>query len=233
MTEPQRGCGTRQEGGLYACCPISRYGMPIEYFLIDPTIPWNGKQLRGPMLVESKKDPDVLNVVIGVGKEYYPFVPDFVEEVRAMGISKRFPRDFPIERLTPGRSRMIMLHLRAIPGFKYKAVNLGPCPRRIRNNGHKCIMDLWTLSALKSMEKHKVWQTSLNTVVTTPSVKYYINIPEYPGINDTKRHITYHAGLFASFPLNHFEFVTKKKTMPRALKDRIKKSGYGLKVCKE
>lgn len=229
MTE--RGCGTREESSLYACCPVSPDGLDIEYFLIDPAIPWNGKQLRGPMLVKSKRHPGVFNVIIGVGKEFYPFVPDFIEEARVMGISKRFSRDFPIERLTPGRSRMIMLHMNTIPGFKYNVRR--PCFRGIKHVKHRCIKDLWPLSALKNLKNHSVLQTSVNIIISTPSVKYYVDLPKHPGINDTKRHTAYHAGLFASFPLAHFEYVTRKKTMPRALKDRVRKSGYGLKVCAE
>ena len=36
-----RGCGTRVHGGVYACTPLSKYGQPVEYFLIDPTVPVN------------------------------------------------------------------------------------------------------------------------------------------------------------------------------------------------
>jgi hypothetical protein len=31
----ERGCGTQTAGGIYAMCPLSPFGQPIEYFLID------------------------------------------------------------------------------------------------------------------------------------------------------------------------------------------------------
>ncbi len=35
----ERGCGEREQGGVYAECGLSPYGTPLEYFLIDPPRP--------------------------------------------------------------------------------------------------------------------------------------------------------------------------------------------------
>lgn len=223
---PERGCGSRVEGGLYAICPCSPFGKPVEYFLIDPAIPWGHRQLRGPMLVESQKHKGLHHVIIGVGKEFYPFVPDFIEEVRVMGVSKRFPRNFPIEKLTPGQSRMIFLHLNAIPKFDYK--NNTKCPKDL--NHKPCIKDLWNLSALESVKKkHVVTVESMAVRVDTPSVQYYIDLPDKPEMG-TKKKLGYKAGLFASFPIWFFSYVTRKGKMPKDLKERFQKSKFKLKV---
>ena len=114
----ERGCGRRQEGGLYACVPTTPYGVPIEEFLVDPPQRWKGGQLRAPMIVSSI-DEDYANVIIGIGEEHYPYVPDYIEEAKVMGISKRFPREFPIERLDRGKSRMYLVHPNGIPKFPF------------------------------------------------------------------------------------------------------------------
>jgi hypothetical protein len=38
IAEP-RGCGDREEGGVYAECGPSPYGSPLEHFLFDPPLP--------------------------------------------------------------------------------------------------------------------------------------------------------------------------------------------------
>src|SRR4030095_13665604 len=35
----RRGCGTRQAGGIYSECGLSRNGRPLEDFLFDPPTP--------------------------------------------------------------------------------------------------------------------------------------------------------------------------------------------------
>jgi hypothetical protein len=42
-----------------------------------------------------------------------------VEEVRYFGESRKFPKNFPFHLLTPGESRMVLIHARAIPQFEY------------------------------------------------------------------------------------------------------------------
>ena len=50
----------------------------------------------------------ITHLVLGVGKTYYPFPSDFLEEARRMGVSKKVPRNFPFDELTPGKSRMLL-----------------------------------------------------------------------------------------------------------------------------
>lgn len=33
-----RGCGSRDEGAMYACCGVQEGGLLIEHFIVDPSI---------------------------------------------------------------------------------------------------------------------------------------------------------------------------------------------------
>src|SRR5207249_1575411 len=114
----ERGCGTRKEGGLYLVVPMSKDGKPIEYFLVDPAIPWTGGTLRAPQMFRLPDD-EVKHVIMGVGETYYPFVCDFIEETRVMGISKRVPLSIDLADLIPGESRLLLMHPNSIPEFPY------------------------------------------------------------------------------------------------------------------
>lgn len=227
----QRGCGSRTEGGLYLCVDCSDKGQPVEYFLIDPVITWSGKNLRAPQLVESKLNKGVFNIVLGIGKEHYPFIPDFVEEGRLMGFSKRIPRDFPIDKLTPHKSRIFLVHPRAIPKFKYSVSKSVHCNV---DKVHKCVHSLWSLSALHDLKGHEVeWKEKL-AQVSTPSVNYAVPPPDSPKFSvEPEERFEYDSGIFMSLPIGHFEYVSKKKKMPKSLRERVEKTDWGLKVVGE
>jgi hypothetical protein len=109
-----RGCGERVEGGLYAECGLGERGSPLESFLVDSPLPLPDGLDRRALANKAQvwEDPRtrVCHLVIWVGAEHYPFVADYVEEVRRYGASRRIGAMVDIERLTPGVSRMIMVH---------------------------------------------------------------------------------------------------------------------------
>lgn len=113
-----RGCGRREAGGVYFCCPLSPFGKPVESFLIDAPIPMP-KEKRTEMGVTAigvhlKEYPGSAPYVFDwVGENNYPNVCDFIEEVKFMGMSRRVPVNFPFEKLRPG-SRQVMMHARAV-----------------------------------------------------------------------------------------------------------------------
>ena len=158
-----RGCGKRVENGLYICTGTSLFGMPIECFIVDPPIPWDGpKVLRSPMIVRDHNG--IAHVVMTVGAMYYPSPVDFIEEAAKYGVSKRVPLKFDMRVLTPGVSRLVLVHPRAIPLFDFEAKFMCPkkfCPHA-RDNAHadgdkSCIGALWPLAALiPSSSKHIV-----------------------------------------------------------------------------
>ena len=221
-----RGCGTRGIGGLYACVSRSPAGLPIEAFILDPARFWKGGPFRAPIIYER---PDgIFDILIWVGAEFYPFIPDFIEEARAMGISRRIPRGFPIEKLTPGESRMILIHSRAVPQFDYQALPSGKCQKK--EVDHLCTFDTWSLSSLNSVQNHvtysEVWDSAVE--IKTPSVVYKVNkcleIPEER---------PYVAGAFAAFFLTHLEFISSEGKAPRELYEKASGSGIDLLILSD
>ena len=222
-----RGCGSRVEGGVYVCADTSPFGKPIYAFLVDPVIEWRGpKVLRSPMIIEDRNG--VNHLVLGVGVKFYPYIPDYVEEARVYGVSKRVPRNFDFSVLTPNRSRLLLVHRRAIPTFRYE-VERPWCPKSIVDK-HRCVGDLWALSSLDFVtEKHELLgETGDGFVkVKTPSVEYTVS-KAYANSKPT-----YKAGIFLMIPKFHFEYVNKKGKAPKELKKKIEKAGFRLEVCSE
>jgi hypothetical protein len=231
-----RSCGNRISGGLYLSVPTSPFGMPVEYFLIDPTKITNLKPFRTPIIIEHK-DKKVNDIAIWVGEQFYPFVSDFIEEAREQGISRRIPRNFPIEKLTPHKSKMFFIHSRAVPNFEYDTGR--DCPRKIKHSnkpGDTCVFDLWHLSALTNFgEKHKVTIIDEDNVqITTPSVEYRTSIPRKPSLNlEQKKSFPYQTGIFCSFWVSHLEYINKEGKIPAELKKKIKKTDWDIKVMEE
>jgi hypothetical protein len=114
----ERGCGTRKKGGLYACVSVSDGGdTPIEQFIVDPVLPWTHGPFQGG-IVSFNASLDVYDLVMWVGAEYYPYVPDFIEEGRVHGFSKRVPTTMDGLNQLNERSRLILVHPKA--GFDHR-----------------------------------------------------------------------------------------------------------------
>jgi len=111
----ERGCGEREAGGIYLMTPLSAGGRPVEEFLVCPPVPIRDPDAAGvsPIGVKVVQEGGTNHVVDWVGREHYPLVTDFVEEVRRMGVSRRVPKTFPFQLLSD-RSMMILLHSRAV-----------------------------------------------------------------------------------------------------------------------
>ena len=58
----ERGCGEREQGGVYAETGLSPYGTPLEYFLIDPGM---GVRNLGRCLAEAEPE-----AFVGVAKAH-------------------------------------------------------------------------------------------------------------------------------------------------------------------
>lgn len=111
----ERGCGSRVVGGVYAEVKQDENGSPIESFLMDPPMAVDARALgltdRGVRLVEVEGVWHIFDIV---GEKYYPYVADFVEEGRRMGISRRLPSTLDFGKLDPSRSRLVLLHRKAL-----------------------------------------------------------------------------------------------------------------------
>ncbi len=106
-----RGCGTRQEGGLYLECGTSPgRGRPLEFFLADPPVPMTCATKVGVELIERG---GVVHILDWVGEQHYPAATDFLEEGRVLGFSRRISSTLNLSRLT-AESRILVVHARGL-----------------------------------------------------------------------------------------------------------------------
>jgi len=127
IPEP-RGCGDRKPNGVYAESGLSPFGQPIEHLLFDPPLPLPaGLDLVNKTLLWQRVDPQsgepeldpvtgrpIYDLLIHVGAEYYPYAPDYIEETRRLGASRKLNPNLDLSLLTL-RSRMLLAHPKAIP----------------------------------------------------------------------------------------------------------------------
>ena len=219
LTVPvERGCGERQDDGVYACTGMDPEGSPAEDFVIDPAIQWIGGPFRAPKLIPDPVEDGVFHLAIWVGQKFYPWPSDFVEEVRIAGVSRRIPKGFPLERLTAGKSKMFFVHARVRPQFGFlireESGCLGRC-KRVDHLGDTCTFALWDLSALEHVpERHALSRAGENLVdVNCPSFRYQVSAPLRPVHNAlcAERVLSpaqrFESGIFAAFWLTHLEHV--------------------------
>jgi hypothetical protein len=121
----ERGCGEREPGGVYAECGLSPWGRPLEDFLIDPPLPipdgldlinkpqvWQRLLPSGDPALDELGQP-IYDLLIWVGAEHYEYVPDFLEEVRRYGASRRLNPNLDLSQLSRA-SRMLLAHPRVL-----------------------------------------------------------------------------------------------------------------------
>ena len=246
-----RGCGSRKSGKLYLCTGLSPSGVEIDTLVIDPAIPFEGEFKRGYSLVEDKNG--IYHVFIFVGKSFYPSPWHFVEEVRRGGVSRNVGNNFPIDKLTPGASRMLFVHSKAIPLFDYEtATKWYPyCrhqPEQDRPGWHNllnitspspygspCAHALRDLSTLEEVP-HK-WeddQIGQPIKVTRPSIAYTLNPPvkvsgtSFYDLNSAMvRGLEWGVGIFLATLVTHVE---AKDYLPQGPSERVYKAGFNLEV---
>lgn len=172
MTTQARGCGSsRVRGGIYLVTKLSEKGRPLENFLLDPPIivpeemnvPFTGmgwfhrkekctfceghtgrldcKDCSGDGFVT------VTHIADHIGSSHYPNVVDDIEEVRAIGSSRRIPSTFPFHLLTK-MSRHFRCHSTAYIENWKEAETAVSCPKGISHHygfssTEFCIERLW------------------------------------------------------------------------------------------
>ena len=231
-----RGCGRRSENSLYLCVSESPLGEDVTYFLVDPAKAWTGGPFRAPMVFEDRRGTH--HLLMWIGGTYYPYVPDFVEEARRLGVSKKVPVNYDFSKLTPGRSQLLLVHPRAIPKFRYRLDSIRSrfnlrewCPKKIEGP-HRCVGDLWDLSSAESLRGHSLHEGEGDVTVTTPSCTYKVMRAYTEGGDPLKGAGPYQAGVILRFPRFNFHFVNKQGRAPqdvRALEDQ----GFCLEVVEE
>jgi hypothetical protein len=172
-----RGCGSRVVGGVYAEVKTGDEGVPIEAFLVDPPSPVDAQALglidKGVRLIQLGDTWHVFDII---GENYYPNVADFVEEGRRMGVSRRLSSNLDFSKIDPEKSRLVLLHRRAIISNVEEAgfLNLSHiCPKGIAEHEEKQLQEmcagLWwhdlsskhldtsQMRELKSGARYKAW----------------------------------------------------------------------------
>ena len=126
VPEP-RGCGDRESGGVYAECGLSEHGAPLDYFAFCPPLPIpEGIDLVNKPRLWLRTDPGsnqpvldpltnepIYDLLIHIGAEHYPEPPDYYEETKRLGASRRLNPNLDFTLLT-SNSRMLLAHPRAI-----------------------------------------------------------------------------------------------------------------------
>jgi hypothetical protein len=153
-----RGCGKRKPGGVYICSKLSPYGVPLEEYIIDPPQFYEGERFRVPIVFERN---GANHLLFWVGKEFYPFPSDFIEEVRRFGASKRVPVEFPIEKLTAW-SLMFFIHPLAIIKNHHVLPPPPRCPKDLPShvsNETRCLGHSYQVAPANHEGRRKIGDT--------------------------------------------------------------------------
>ena len=110
----EQGCGERAQGGVYAECGLSKGGLPLEAFLLDPPQPLPvgvDPLTQEPMLDEAGHA--IFDVLLRIGAEHSPWAADDVEETHRLGASRRLHPHPDLSRLSHS-SRLLLAHPKAM-----------------------------------------------------------------------------------------------------------------------
>jgi len=106
----ERGCGTRDQGGVYAECDTDMdEGLPLDAFLADPPRQFTPDSAVGVDLVEGPDNR--VHIFDYVGMTHYPWPADVIEEGRDFGFSRRLSKNIDLSMLSQG-ARLVLLHKR-------------------------------------------------------------------------------------------------------------------------
>lgn len=111
ICDVERGCGFRTKGALYAETGLGPHGLPLEDFFIDPPTPidptTHGISSQG--MTFKQDGAGTWHLIDWIGEKYYETAPDFLQEVKALGLSRKMNPKLDLSRLTPA-SRIVLLH---------------------------------------------------------------------------------------------------------------------------
>lgn len=236
-------------GGL-APGPAPEDPSDIAAFIVDPVLPLkqDGNQ-RAPQLIEDRTG--VKHVALGCGESFYPMVPDFIHESLVLGISKRVPLGWDFTGLTPGKSKLLLSHPRAIPNFDWdadfacvkKGVR-GVGKSKVHDDGDpECIGALWPLAGYNLNSKHEATLSMGDEVsIHTPSVDYVVPKPRKPvsvGLDplDLPPELmgkgAWSRAIFLALPNWYLQWVDKDNKVPKRVARRASKTNLRIEVVPE
>ena len=140
-----RGCGTRKTSGVYAETHLGKDGEAVDFFFCDPPMAVQDNMKKvGVSLIEQN---GVFHIVDWVGEEHYPTMPDFIDEFRRMGLSRRLPKTLDFSKLSQS-SRIILVHAKAKISNPEVLKGTGDCPCFHKHDAHvnhdeSCFYNAW------------------------------------------------------------------------------------------
>jgi hypothetical protein len=212
----ERGCGHREQGGIYAECGLSPYGSPLEDFLIDPPqpLPEGLDLVNKPQLWE---DPatGITHLLIWIGAEHYAYTPDYVEETKRYGASRRINPNLDLSRLTR-QSRMILAHpgvintlwqeqtppqecLKHIP--RHDIASLTVTNNDLQHKASPCFFKLWDLIPQEAATEVLALEGESSICLRTVGSTIY----QYRPTGESAEGLQ--PGLFAALPISGFALI--------------------------
>jgi hypothetical protein len=203
----KRGCGWRKTNAIYFTCGFSEKGQPLDFWIVDPPRPIAGLNVN-PLGVQPIEINGVTHILDWVGSSHYQNVADYLEETRALGVSRRIPSTFPFERLSP-ESKIIMIHARAI------VHNQGDYLRGLIHTEHVCPKGIEIHPEAAKPCCAGIWWHDLEPDTATADdlyVKEYAvrkmdSFSYYGFIRRDDIKPIYEPGIFAMFPIGELQVV--------------------------
>ena len=238
----ERGCGFRQQGGVYAEVPLSDFGLPLENFLFCPPIThvknnqgerapieqaW-GLSPRGVTLIHQDGAVHVVDIV---GRQSYPNASDILEETRRHGLSRRLElseEDYAL--LGPG-SKILLAHAW---GSKANASDYAldepptasPCPKAHPYHERNVLTEMCAALHLEGIVGGETYdEEKARAVRRTVGSTSYFGYSAPTGIDPTRNEMA----LIAAFPIHHITVVRHddKEVENRAV-ERASKTAFDL-----
>jgi hypothetical protein len=231
----ERGCGEREQGGVYAETGLSRYGTPLEYFLIDPPqlLPVGLDIVNKPQLWE-EPTTEITHLLIWIGGEHYEWCSDYIEETRRFGASRRINPNLELARLTR-ESRMILAHPRAINTLWQEQSPPQECQKHIplhdivsladltadpAQNAGPCLFKLWEVipqeAATEVLDLEEESPICLRKVGST--------VYQYRPTGESAEGLQ--PGLFAALPISGFALIQYEDgTVNESVKAKLQRAG--------
>lgn len=175
-----RGCGKRVPGGAYLVTNLGPSGRPLNEHLFCPSwIPVDTEGNRvypgavGMTLMENPWHKGIYDLWDWIGETYYPYFPDFWEEVRMHGLSRRVSPNANFSLLT-NQSYIIGFHRKGVlSGTELLYKNLKkdwvedtfmdkcPCKKHFPDDDSEevCVRFLWQL-----VDEEKDYENRLHAV---------------------------------------------------------------------
>lgn len=249
-----RGCGKRKEGGLYASMGLGEDGIHMSNFMLDPPVPFlNGAPFQGmheaPEYITSGWDTEQHLVLMDwVGESGYATVPDFIEEIRRFGMSRRIPSTFDFESVNFRQVWLALVHAKAAPDvesidylapWEYEWCRYHPATTdnpKHHEHFRECLYHDWLLAfkehGVNPIEKRAIeapwgtynplWMVTRSTVPSNLKPRDLVmamDEPTYP-----------FPAFFAVMPITHFEAV---QYVEEDVAEKVEKGGSELYVVEE